>query len=106
MITKVEKIAFIALGIIVVLGFVFWKDAKTLMTKRTAATQVESKKEKKKHKENKGDVKEKTVATQGININKKWELPSSLKEISGIATMDHSRIACVQDESGTIYAFN
>ncbi len=105
MVTKVEKIAFIVLGIIVVLGFVFWKDARTLMSRNSIALQEKPQKEKKKKDKTAGN-KEEQANTQGISIRKKWELPSSLKEISGIAFIDNNRIACVQDEEGTIYIFN
>ncbi|AKD05790.1 hypothetical protein PKOR_17435 [Pontibacter korlensis] len=36
----------------------------------------------------------------------KWELPSRLKEVSGIAFLPDGRMACVQDEQGTIFIFN
>jgi hypothetical protein len=35
-----------------------------------------------------------------------WKLPLSLVEISGIATIDADRLACVQDEKGVIFVFN
>ncbi|HNR07395.1 MAG TPA: hypothetical protein PKM27_08775 [Saprospiraceae bacterium] len=34
------------------------------------------------------------------------ELPASLHEISGIAVMDSTTLACIQDEKGIVYIFN
>lgn len=42
----------------------------------------------------------------GITVVKKWELPSELTEISGLANIDNDRFACVQDESGTVFVYN
>lgn len=42
----------------------------------------------------------------GIRVVKKWDLPVILKEISGIATIDSVRFACVQDEVGSIFIYN
>ena len=39
-------------------------------------------------------------------ILQKWELPEVLEEVSGIAWMEDNRIACVQDENGTIFFYN
>lgn len=41
-----------------------------------------------------------------ITVNQVWELPSVLKEVSGIAYMDENRFACIQDEDGIIFIFN
>lgn len=41
-----------------------------------------------------------------VKIEKTWELPSVLNEISGIAFLGNNRIACVQDEKGSIYIYN
>ncbi|GAA4424603.1 hypothetical protein GCM10023188_04630 [Pontibacter saemangeumensis] len=35
-----------------------------------------------------------------------WELPSELREVSGIAWLQNNLIACVQDEEGTIYLYD
>lgn len=37
---------------------------------------------------------------------KKFELPQKLREISGIAAISETRVACVQDELGKIYLFD
>jgi uncharacterized protein YjiK len=42
----------------------------------------------------------------GFKITGKWELPSELKEVSGIAFIDENRFACIQDELGTIFIYN
>lgn len=41
-----------------------------------------------------------------VNIIKRWELPGVLREISGIASIDEKRIACIQDEKGAIFIYN
>lgn len=41
-----------------------------------------------------------------VKISRTWELPPVLKEISGISYIDPVRIACVQDEIGSIFIYN
>lgn len=41
-----------------------------------------------------------------INIQKKWELPEDLREISGLSYLDGERFACIQDETGVVYVYN
>lgn len=41
-----------------------------------------------------------------LTISQKWNLPSELKEVSGIVYLDENRFACVQDEDGIIFIFN
>ncbi|GAB2825806.1 hypothetical protein [Ferruginibacter profundus] len=38
--------------------------------------------------------------------SKRYELPKSLQEISGIAAVDDSIIACIADEKGEVYFYN
>ena len=40
------------------------------------------------------------------NLVKTWDLPELLNEISGIAWVNDSTLACIQDEEGVIYNFN
>ena len=40
------------------------------------------------------------------SILAKWELPTILKEISGIAMIDQYRVACVQDEMGIVFIYD
>ncbi|RDV15518.1 hypothetical protein DXT99_08485 [Pontibacter diazotrophicus] len=35
-----------------------------------------------------------------------WELPSELREVSGISFLKHNLLACVQDEEGTIFLYD
>lgn len=42
----------------------------------------------------------------GISIRRKWTMPPELLEISGISWMDDQRIACVQDERGSLFIYN
>jgi uncharacterized protein YjiK len=41
-----------------------------------------------------------------LKVVKRWDLPVVLKEISGIASIDSIRFACVQDEVGSIFIYN
>jgi uncharacterized protein YjiK len=38
--------------------------------------------------------------------DRSWKLPKELVEISGVSFIDSTRLACVQDEFGSIYIFN
>jgi len=40
------------------------------------------------------------------NIINSWEMPTLLNEVSGIAWVNDSTLACIQDEEGIIYNFN
>lgn len=44
--------------------------------------------------------------TDGVKIEKTWELPDVLEEVSGISFLDAQRVACVQDEKGKVYIYN
>lgn len=39
-------------------------------------------------------------------IVNKWELPEILKEVSGISWIGNHKLACIQDEKGTIFIYN
>ena len=39
-------------------------------------------------------------------VIKKWELPTVLKEVSGISWLDENKIAAVQDEDGSIFIYD
>jgi uncharacterized protein YjiK len=44
--------------------------------------------------------------SNAVKVEETWKLPSILKEVSGIAFLEPDKIACVQDERGSIYIFN
>lgn len=44
--------------------------------------------------------------TQLVEIINQWDLPDTLKEVSGIAYMPNGKMACVQDEDGFIFIYN
>ncbi len=44
--------------------------------------------------------------SQEIIIEETWELPKILEEVSGIAFLDDQRVACIQDEDGTIFIYD
>ena len=105
MISKVDKIIFIGIAVVAILVFVFWKDLGSLTgNKNDAANVRKEKKDKKKNKESK--------LVDGVNdisqvvILEKWDLPSELLEVSGIAWLDAERFACIQDEKGSIFIYN
>ncbi|MDT7827498.1 hypothetical protein RQM65_02320 [Pricia sp. S334] len=39
-------------------------------------------------------------------VSQRWELPTQLREISGIDWLDEDRVAAVQDENGLIFIYN
>ena len=41
-----------------------------------------------------------------VKVEETWKLPSILKEVSGIAFLAPNKIACVQDERGSIFIYN
>lgn len=47
----------------------------------------------------------KSVETNSL-VKNRWDLPGVLKEISGIDFLDQDRVACIQDETGTIFIYN
>lgn len=105
MITRVDKILFGIIGLLVILTFVFWKDIKAFPAKKPGVEKVEKdKKEKKGGKKDKEN--NKSDNNSEVSILEKWDLPGELKEVSGIVYLDDQRFACVQDEAGTIFIFN
>lgn len=44
--------------------------------------------------------------TSKLKIEKTWELPDELEEISGFSFISENRIACIQDEDGKIFIYN
>ena len=44
--------------------------------------------------------------TNSVTIEKKWELPNPLNEVSGIVYMGNNKIACIQDEDGIIFIYD
>ena len=54
----------------------------------------------------KGKSLEGKASGTSYEILKKWELPDVLDEVSGIAWAGEDRVACVQDEDGTIFIYN
>ena len=99
MISKGDKFLFGIIGIGIMLLFVFWKDVQHLAG---SADTVQTQKSKK----GKDDKKKGGDELPDVAVLQKWELPSELKEVSGIAYMDEQRFACIQDEDGIIFIFN
>ena len=51
-------------------------------------------------------VAQNVISKKAYSIEQQWELPEILEEISGIAYFAPNRIACVQDEDGTIFIYD
>jgi uncharacterized protein YjiK len=49
---------------------------------------------------------DKTEMPAAYKIVNKWEMPSDLLEISGVAWLSKDEVACVQDEDGFIFIYN
>jgi len=43
---------------------------------------------------------------KNVQIDKEWDMPIVLEEISGISWMDNEHIACVEDEEAIIFIYN
>jgi uncharacterized protein YjiK len=91
------KFVWLVLLVVLVGGFIFWKDSTDLEVKgKQSNTETKGKKKKKAEQQ----------PSPEINITQRWDLPAELKEVSGIAYLDKDRFACVQDEEGTIFIYN
>ena len=44
--------------------------------------------------------------SKDIVVEQTWQLPAALKEVSGIAFLEQDKIACVQDEKGSVFIYN
>lgn len=87
----------------------FWGDLQQIFGDnqlRVASADVKGSKDdkdkKKKDKKSKDDV----PASANVKVVQKWELPSQLTEISGMAYLSNNQFACIQDEQGTIFIYN
>jgi len=47
-----------------------------------------------------------TISKSDVTIIQVWELPQELVEISANVLIDEQRMACIQDNAGTIYIYN
>lgn len=106
--------------VIVALPLVFWGNIKQVFsTASTARAQNEEyntdesggkekkdKKDKKGKKEKKDKKQKDEHVSAEVKVIDQWDLPSELKEVSGIDYIGNNRIACVQDESGTIFIYD
>lgn len=92
------RFGILVLAVILLGGFIFWKDISRLVVKGTHTANAEV--------TNMDDKKKMQEPVSTVAISERWDLPSDLKEVSGIAYMGEQRFACVQDEAGTIYIYN
>lgn len=84
----------------------FWGDLQQIFGDkelRVAAAKMNSdKKDKKKDKEGNDDI----SLSANVRVVQRWELPSPLTEISGMAYLGNNQFACIQDELGKIFIYN
>jgi uncharacterized protein YjiK len=107
MLSKADKIIFSIIGLLVILIVVFWNDVKAISGVKLKSETEKGKKENKEKKKDKRNSKDNgDNSVSDVLILQTWELPSDLKEVSGISYIDEQRIACIQDEEGTIFIFN
>ena len=92
------RFGILVLAVIMISGFIFWKDITGLVVKGQHTENAQQGK--------KQDKKGKRQLSPDVDIAEKWDLPSTLKEVSGIVYIDNQRFACIQDEAGTIYIYN
>ena len=107
MVTKFEKVFFTLVICFVALTAIFWKEAKQVLGGTNTVEKEKLTKTGGSKKKDKWDEADNTTAgLPGIAIIKRWELPEELTEISAISYLDNQRIACIQDEEGSIYVYN
>ena len=92
------KITLLIAAIFILLGFVFWKDINGFVQPRADPGKEKNGKKKKKNHDG--------SESSSVHIINTWNLPSELKEVSGIVYLDNNRFACVQDEEGSIFIYN
>ncbi len=108
--TKTEKILLSIVVLLTLATLIFWKDIMSISSSKTKVDKVGPKEDKKKDKKDKKSKDDKdqsnTMTSPELQIVQKWELPSDLKEVSGIAYIKDIKLACVQDEIGKIFIYN
>jgi uncharacterized protein YjiK len=87
-------------AIIMATAIFFWKDIMDIVSPGKSLVKSAS------NEKDKKDKKDQVNKSAEIDIKEKWDLPSELKEVSGIAYLDEQRFACIQDEEGTIFIYN
>lgn len=95
------KFVLAIVAIIALAGFAFRDSIQDALFK-------DSKIEKAEYGEKKGKKKDKSRedVQSDVRVEKKWELPEVLTEISGLAFLDKDRFVCVQDEKGSLFIYN
>lgn len=86
------RFGYLILAVLVVCGFLFWKDIKSGVKGISTTEKNQSEKP--------------MDGISEVQIIERWDLPAQLKEVSGIALVDESRFACIQDEEGKIFIYN
>ncbi|SHI31520.1 hypothetical protein SAMN04488096_10177 [Mesonia phycicola] len=51
-------------------------------------------------------INQKEEVSENYSITNRWELPKILEEVSGISWIGNEKIACIQDEDGSIFIYN
>jgi hypothetical protein len=55
---------------------------------------------------NKKNNKKDETSAGSVDIQKTWNMPEELREISGLVSIGNNQFACVQDEEGKIFIYN
>jgi len=87
----------------------FWSDLEQMADNNmlpVVSASVNSDKEKDKNDKKEKKKKDEVAPSAHVQVIKKWELPSQLTEISGMAYISQNQFACIQDELGTIFIYN
>lgn len=106
MITKGDKIIFGVIALLIIVTFIFWKDARSLIGDKPEVKELFAGDKKGQKKDKKNNDENLAKVDSEVRVTQKWDLPVVLKEISGIAFVSDNLIACVQDEAGKIFIFN
>ncbi|RYG20866.1 MAG: hypothetical protein EOO07_04120 [Chitinophagaceae bacterium] len=64
------------------------------------------KKEKNKSEKNTEEIETSPCIKGELVVDQQWQLPSELKEVSGIAYVNNNRVAAVQDQKGIIFIYD
>ena len=88
------------LGVVMIAGLFFWFNVNKNVVKEHRSENYS------KIKKGKDDKEKKNKQITDVQIISKWDLPSELKEVSGIAYINDKQFACVQDEQGIIFIYN
>lgn len=101
-----EGITIVVTSATILFAILFWNDITGLFGNNKSGEKKETIKEKKSKEKGFEKDSEETAPDGTIKILEKWEMPEILTEVSGISHLDQNKIACIQDEMGTVFIYN